>query len=76
MLIWGGVDGGYPNIGGRYNPTTNTWTDITTSGAPSARNYHTAVWTGGPMLIWGGQDRSSNLNTGGWYMLLQLYQKP
>jgi hypothetical protein len=30
------------------------WTPIAATGAPSARAYHTAIWTGTEMLIWGG----------------------
>jgi hypothetical protein len=35
--------------------------------APSARSEHTAVWTGSEMIIWGGYNDSSYLNTGGRY---------
>jgi N-acetylneuraminic acid mutarotase len=73
MIIWGGAyfSGGPPdffNTGGRYNPTTDTWAATSTSNAPSAREVHTAVWTGNEMIIWGG-DRfgSSYMNTGGRY---------
>ena len=31
-----------------------TWTPTNTVGAPSARDSHTAVWTGSKMVIWGG----------------------
>jgi hypothetical protein len=41
--------------------TDDTWTATTLSNAPSARNNHTAVWTGSEMIIWGGG------NTGGRY---------
>jgi N-acetylneuraminic acid mutarotase len=57
MIVWGGKDGnraGDLNVGGRYNPITNTWTEISTVGAPTARSYHTAVWTGAEMIVWGG----------------------
>ena len=38
MIVWGG-DGEqrYLNTGGRYNPSTDTWTATTTINAPSAR---------------------------------------
>ncbi len=39
----------------------------TTTGAPSARLGHTAVWTGSQMIIWGGQDNFGHFNTGGRY---------
>jgi hypothetical protein len=46
----------------------NTWTATSLINAPTARNGHTAVWTGSEMIVWGGQDESFNrLNTGGKY---------
>ena len=36
------------------NCTNNTWTATSTAGAPAARAYHTAVWTGSEMIVWGG----------------------
>ena len=55
------------NTGGRYNPDTDSWTATSTTNAPSARDLHTAVWTGSEMIVWGGEDRISVLNTGGRY---------
>ena len=55
MIVWGGYDGGtFLNTGGRYNPSTNSWTATSTTGAPAGRSYHTAVWTGSEMIVWGG----------------------
>ena len=56
MIVWGGADGGsgYLNDGGRYNPAANSWTAVSTTGAPAARYSHTAVWTGSEMIVWGG----------------------
>jgi hypothetical protein len=45
--------------------TPDTWTATSTSNAPAARAYHTAVWTGSEMIVWGGN--LSPLNTGGRY---------
>ena len=42
------------NTGGRYNPSTDSWTATSTINAPTARDYHTAVWTGTEMIVWGG----------------------
>jgi N-acetylneuraminic acid mutarotase len=69
MIVWGGNNGlGGPgtimNTGGSYNPSSNSWTVVTTNGAPSARQLHTAVWTGSQMIIWGGD---GGINTGGVY---------
>jgi hypothetical protein len=58
MLIWGGWNGGpYLDDGGAFDPTTDSngsWTPITTTGAPSPRAEHTAVWTSSAMMVWGG----------------------
>jgi N-acetylneuraminic acid mutarotase len=46
----------------------DTWSATTTVNAPDAREYHTVVWTGSEMIIWGGFNYSSNyLNTGARY---------
>ena len=44
----------------------DTWTPTNLTGAPDARVYHTAVWTGSEMIVWGGWN-DSLLNTGGRY---------
>ena len=69
MIVWGGFIGStaYFNTGGRYNPTTDSWTATSTgANVPAARKDHTAVWTGAEMVVWGG-DNASYLNTGGRY---------
>src|SRR5439155_1252176 len=45
--------------GGRYNPSTDSWTATSTTNAPSARSEQTAAWTGSEMIIWGGTNDSS-----------------
>ena len=70
MIVWGGNDGESDlDTGGRYDPATDFWTPITTENAPSGREYHTAVWdnTDGWMIVWGGNDGESDLDTGGRY---------
>jgi N-acetylneuraminic acid mutarotase len=63
MIIWGGsteptfvypLDAPFSNTGGRYSPTTESWSAVTTSRAPEPRYWHTAVWTGTEMIIFGG----------------------
>ena len=57
MIIWGGESRGggqTTNTGGIYDPTTNAWTAMSIVNAPSAREQHTAVWTGQEMIVWGG----------------------
>lgn len=41
--------------------------EISTTGAPSARANHSAVWTGSEMIIWGGSNGEAFLNTGARY---------
>jgi hypothetical protein len=73
MLVWGGYDDSGLNLtGGRYDPATDTWAATSTVNAPSARIYHTAVWTGTEMIVWGGslalfEPRLTYFNTGGRY---------
>jgi hypothetical protein len=74
MIVWGGFsfDGTshYLNTGGRYNPSTDNWTATSTTNAPDAREYHTAVWSGSEMIVWGGyffDGIDHFLNTGGRY---------
>jgi hypothetical protein len=55
MVVWGGATATFDtNTGGRYDPTTNTWTPTSTAGAPEARNAAAGVWSGSKVLIWGG----------------------
>ena len=58
MIVWGGEINVSSNIdtntGGRYDPETDTWSSTSLAGAPSPRSYHTAVWTGRVMSVWGG----------------------
>src|SRR5947209_2415455 len=64
MIVWGGM---HDSTGGRYNPSTNSWTATSLTSAPAGRGRHTAVWTGSQMIVWGGEDFISPLNTGGRY---------
>src|SRR5439155_7375423 len=34
--------------------TDDTWTPTSVTNAPDARRWHTAVWTGSEMIVWGG----------------------
>ena len=48
--------------------TPDSWVDTSTVDAPQARSFHTAVWTGSEMIVWGGsQAFRTVLNTGGRY---------
>jgi len=71
MIVWGGVaisGGSYLSSGVRYNPSSDSWTQVQITGnTPSGRNSHTAVWSGTEMIIWGGYDGSNPLNNGASY---------
>jgi hypothetical protein len=69
MIVWGGLGNPYPtyfNTGGRYNPSTDSWTATSTTNAPTGRDAHAAVWSGNEMIVWGGIS-GNFLNTGGRY---------
>jgi N-acetylneuraminic acid mutarotase len=74
MIVWGGYNlraptqiyGSTLNTGGRYIPSTDSWTATSTTNAPTARGSHTAVWTGSEMIVWGGY-LPGVTNTGGKY---------
>jgi len=71
MIVWGGYDAFAPmyfNTGGRYTPSSNSWSATTTNGTPAARELHAAVWTGTQMIVWGGWGGGNlYLATGGRY---------
>ena len=70
MIIWGGAgsDGMARNDGAVYDIAGNSWTAISSTGVAAVRFYHSAVWTGSEMIVWGGEDISSfTFNTGGRY---------
>jgi N-acetylneuraminic acid mutarotase len=73
MAVWAGVVGDFSTFvaldtGDWYDPATDVWTPLVQTGAPTARFYHTAVWTGGEMVVWGGEDGSEFFDTGGSYI--------
>jgi hypothetical protein len=73
LIVWGGTGFiGYfseeLNSGGRYSPSTDAWTTVPTgSGCPAKRYYHSAVWTGQEIIIWGGFGNTRYQGTGGRY---------
>src|ERR1051326_4192751 len=74
MIVWGGRNIlGYLNDGGKYNPSTNSWTATSTTNAPAARTFASAIWTGTEMIVWGGFFHDVNtftdtyFNSGGKY---------
>jgi N-acetylneuraminic acid mutarotase len=72
LIVWGGCNNHDcsqdVHTGGRYNPTTAVWTPTTTDHVIEARQFHTMVWTGSEVLVWGGQtDRNGYTHIGGRY---------
>src|SRR5439155_15847727 len=45
----------------------DTWTATSTTNAPTARDGHTAGWTGSEMIVWGGLNNGTSFNSGGRY---------
>jgi hypothetical protein len=70
MIVWGGTSDGTTGIGdGALFDTTaaaNPWSAIPggTSSEPSQRFGHTAVFSGGQMVVWGGRDSGSIFTDG------------
>jgi hypothetical protein len=62
MILWGGSEGAatYPIAGGGYDPVGEVWRPTAVDAqTPEGRLYHTAVWTGTEMIVWGGNRASS-----------------
>ena len=76
MVVWGGsVLSGTRNAvnsGARYSPAMDAWVGATpTTGAPTARQSHSAVWTGTRMVVSHGASPAAGFfDTGG------IYQPP
>src|SRR6185369_1690019 len=72
MIIWGGLTLANNvttarNTGGRYNPASDSWLPTSTgANVPSTRYFHTGIWTGSEMIVWGGI-AGIRVNTGGRY---------
>ena len=61
IVFWSG------GSGSRYNPTTNIWTALPVTNAPSPRGFYSMIWDGTRVIIWGGQGAGGPLNTGAMY---------
>src|SRR5439155_1678769 len=53
-----------PVIAGPSGGCMDAWGATSTVNAPTARDSHTAVWTGSEMIVWGGRSSGGYLNTG------------
>ncbi|MGE3309434.1 MAG: Kelch repeat-containing protein [Limisphaerales bacterium] len=72
FVVWGGLGtSGELGTGARLPLTggavPGAWSAIATTGAPSARVGHTAVWTGQRVIVWGGHSGSLFHGTGAAY---------
>lgn len=70
LLLWGGANTTFTQVladGARYNPVSDTWTAMSNTGVPAARQAHSSVWTGTHLIVWGGENGTVEFNTGGRY---------
>jgi len=70
VMVWGGHPpsaAGFYNSGGLYDASSDVWTPVTTTNAPSARYSHSLVWTGSKAIVWGGFSASGYEATGSQY---------
>ncbi|MDB4796807.1 hypothetical protein OAG77_01270, partial [bacterium] len=71
LIVWGGRLGlGDAGDGGRLSIPQGapmSWQSITRNGALSPRQGHSAVWTGGRMIVWGGISGTTLLDDGASY---------
>ncbi len=55
MIVWSGNNNNQDlNSGGRYNPSTDTWSPMSIAAAPGSRSQEAIVWSGDEMIVWGG----------------------
>ena len=59
-------DGPTPPVAATYDPVANHWQPVP-AGPLGSRAYHTAVWMGDAMLIWGGMEDETALGDGAAY---------
>lgn len=85
MLVWSGArQNGDENVntvtseGFAFNPGTGTWRKLSTDGAPAARFFHTTVWTGTSMIVWGGgnQEGPRHFNDGAEFVASENRWRP
>ncbi len=61
LVVWGGAvhlgEGRwrFHDDGAVYDPAADRWTTMASEAAPAARAWHSAVWTGSEVVVWGGQ---------------------
>jgi len=72
MITWGGVHkpgggpGTYLNDGAAYDPYEDGWEPLGPEGLTlEPRRYHSAVWTGSRMIVWGGENEEGDFFSDG-----------
>lgn len=71
MIVWGGsAPESFFNDANRLFRSSGTWTwdSLPASNPPTARNFHSAVWTGSEMVVFGGANASGAMGTGARYL--------
>lgn len=69
-ILWGGTDPTETyrlGDGAMFDPVLNTWTPMSSSGAPSPRDGFQEVWLGDRMWLYGGYDQSGQYPTNVYY---------
>jgi len=56
-IFWGGDPEPETGVGtgGRYDPVSDSWRDVSVANGPNERFGHSATWTGSEMIVFGGQ---------------------
>ena len=58
LIVWEGYpntnDWTAPVTGGRLDPVMRRWQPMSRVNAPTSRAYHSMVWTGAEIIVWGG----------------------
>ena len=72
MIVYGGgvptASAGSLNTGGLYDPLTDSWTSISTDGAPFTvfSHFMSGVWTGTELIAWSGTGARYSPNSDSW----------
>jgi N-acetylneuraminic acid mutarotase len=69
MIVWGGQKPDSAVVkyrdGASYDPAQDRWFQTSSTGGPSVRDKHTAIWNGSRMVVWGGTNSCCFLSDGG-----------
>jgi hypothetical protein len=63
LFVWGGsgiADSAPLADGAVWDQATNIWSALPMNGAPSAREFACAAWTGNTVVVWGGKSQATN----------------